>query len=479
MTTATTPRTRRLRIAAIVTATLAALAAALYVIDTRTDAISCGLRIPAKLDASTPAKQGGFELMGITRGRKDHGWEFATADGKQNAYVFAEAGDSELGIKCLWRPPVPGAELPGWDGKFHVTGRASTGSCFPLSFSTTDQINGKSIYHESTYGHPQNDAPLSFAPVIAIHIPGSYPKTYRWIDVTIESSDGHKACWRISRLPRTHRSIPAKIDDATTVTVANGVSVAATAQMYSESSSWCDVTYKLSPHAGPKGETWQFTQLSGLAHTEWETRDAELDLKSINPSKDIGGLTRSFSSLKTITTGACGNFGPYPEARHASFIADLTRVALLEETLEFPVTKAALGESGESFIAETRSGVRVKLSLASLDPPEQRAWIKATPGSGSDSFFTNAPFVRPIKSYLVSKYGKPVQIAVAMPGYYPAETQNLKDGTFSVSFGRQRPSANKVLVLVRQRVILERIPVSFTFDRLNMPPAIRKATRTP
>ncbi|HEY3332876.1 MAG TPA: hypothetical protein VGK19_22780 [Capsulimonadaceae bacterium] len=482
-TPATTPRTRRLRIAAIVTGTLAALAAALYAIDTRTDAISCALRIPAKLDASTPAKQGGFEVVGIGRGypaRYNDGR--AGIPGREGAML---PGDTLVSVVCRL-PPSKQLRSSSINSMFHASGRSSTGSKFAI-----DVLEGW-MGHEA---HPSNRGDRLF---FAICLPGTYPPNYRWIDITVTSTENHTATWRITRLPRTHRAIQRTDAVNSAIVTPDGIHAEYVARAVGEN------RWSLSSTA------WQ-TQIGSRSDTHYELIPDLMYYQSEFETKDIASGSADWPygsvcirSLEMWPGGTKVHVaqlvrGGYPETRRVRLFASLARIATLDEVIRFPdlpiVETTSTAKTGSlaylssppaNMAIVTPSGIKVTLLKTeyTLMKDQCRLQVTTTPKLTWADNFNFAPSTRLTSSPLCAKYGKDVQI-IAKSLHHPDVTSIRVDGGVELSFVRSTDSSAKAGTLpirIRQRCILERIPVSFTFDVTKLPidaPAAPKATRKP
>ncbi|HEY3332871.1 MAG TPA: hypothetical protein VGK19_22755 [Capsulimonadaceae bacterium] len=473
ITPTTTPRTRRLRVAAIVTATLAALGAALYAIDTRTDAISCALRIPAKLDASTPAKQGGFELVAIKRSVGSINIE--TKGVVENTMGYESVGNTLIGFRCRWMPkPVRAdAKYPYWSGVFRATGRSSTGSSFKflvlpacVRASFTDPELG------------------TVPPTFAVSLSGTYPDSYRWIDLTVASADGHKGTWRITRLPRTHRTFPVPARVGSDVVTKDGVRVAfasAKARRYDQ------VKYEVFQHpfkAGP-GEHWQYESHMDATETEWETRD-HANRRAENWPPNHSGQPGVLSAGHETARGHADSVDcPYPENHYLRVHGELSRVATMNEPITFhdvPIQESTtLIESGQKEIEyrvnttatmdyRTPSGAVIKLS----GPPFMfgngtgtlvglHFLVRTTPAMSTlDSDFSGKYVPLP-ESPLSKQYGKPLRLTLSADSLKSCTTGMRGDDC--IEFMSDMPpftgTTLKTLPLtLTQHCAIERIPVS-------------------
>ncbi|HEY3332874.1 MAG TPA: hypothetical protein VGK19_22770 [Capsulimonadaceae bacterium] len=472
-TPATTPRTRRKRIAAIVTATLTAIAVALYATDTRTDIVESAVKVPAQLDASTPARQGGFELVKIERGQK---------------------GGTKLRVACLYDPQEP-ATADSWFGRFTASGKSSLGSTFPLGYPTPD-------YDRKL--RSGTERPIS----LTIYVPGSYPNTYQWIDVRLESTDGHNAVWRIGRLPRTHRAIHAGATENTVATGSGGIQLIGSAVLV-DKDVMCDFSFAHANAKMPIGESWQFTPFLSRGHTDWVTTDFEFSQLSSRLFEYDEQPTYRYVSGKTVPGIIVWAYGVYPESRFARCTGELQRVVDFDEYLTFDnVPIRYEGESKGSrhydvyvmdpaspITKETPSGIEVKV----LPPGDMmksvgclNARISTSPGSGLSQSYAMAPSVRLARSPIFKKYHSDAQISVEPVGYTHGGGSPGGMRAWSLNGTESRVSrVAKITLRIRQHSIVERIPVSFTFDisklqvqhvrplHQNKKPAPPKATRTP
>ncbi|HEY3332872.1 MAG TPA: hypothetical protein VGK19_22760 [Capsulimonadaceae bacterium] len=499
ITPTTTPRTRRLRIAVIVTATLAALAAALYAIDTRTDAISCALRIPARLDASTPARQGGFELIGIARGDKD----IPVVTSSEVVHISGGSdGDTVLGIRCRWMPLNMPLDRQGFNGPIRVKGRSSLGSVFELPVNYADQ-------HIAGDSERIREPSVIEPPIFGITIPGSYPPSYKWIDIEVVSTDGHKAAWRIIRLPRTHRAIKDPGNEPETVHTRDGVTIS-----YSYNHKYPfqhNLQYRIShiPFHAPAGEHWEYVPDYTGCQNEWETLENTIRRRRAK-SISVFGCEREITAEHPIAETTADYYNcPFPEARYYRSVGKLLRIATIDEPVAFENVPVAIEPLSimpsnptkpdpnvsyllrpqSKMIATTPSGLALQL----LPYPEHYTFVPGTDGVNASfilsrgmswSSFDLAPLVDVPGSPLTRKYHKPVQIVGRPVGYTIGMYSHGSPSQANICFhgpSAALPTLKKFKLVLRQRVIVEETPMSFVVAGPSRfaAPASPKATRTP
>ncbi|HEY3332878.1 MAG TPA: hypothetical protein VGK19_22790 [Capsulimonadaceae bacterium] len=496
--TTPTPRTRRLRIAAVVTATLAALAAALYVIDTRTDAISYALNVPAMRDWSTPANQGGFELVNVQRGDAGLFGVGTASRSRTGGPPMNYPGDTRLIIRCAW--PNAGMLMNGlWKGQgIRASFRLSTGSVGHLPLGKCRQLDTN---NEQKVGDSQQ---------LEMFIPGHYPSDCRWIDATITSDDGHMATWRIVRLPRTYRVIAANDLFATTFTTPSGVVFKGVPR--SGSKDHIDYLFSVSRSLVrlPPGESWQYTPARELSQIDWETKDIASRRDHYNPTLEDPGATWVYTKAQPGGMGDSA-YSPYPANRFCRFYGDVAHVATLDEHVTFrdvPIGKIPdrLGVAKSDNAALT---VRPPKPLTAISPsgvvirvlPPERygsnldrdlvIGVETSVPVGFYKYYIDAPFVNVPGSPLVKKYRKPIQLGLEfIDSTWSAWSISSGRKTFQVSTKPSNaPTIPSFTVVIHQRAILERYPVSYTYDCTKVPldipklpiaaPAPPKATRTP
>ncbi|HEY3332875.1 MAG TPA: hypothetical protein VGK19_22775 [Capsulimonadaceae bacterium] len=492
---ATTPRTRRLCIAAIVTATLASLAAALYIIDTRTDAISCALHISARLDSSTPARQGGFELVSISRPKMYESIMIQTGAGRETIDYLTAPGDTVVGIRASFMPPLSKPDSRTWHGALRAHGRSSTGSEFEFPVATTYRIDYSSVLVTSV------------PPAVAVVIRGSYPASYKWIDLTVETLDkARHATWRIVNLPRTHRAIPDTAGVNSTVASPDGARAHCVVRRWAPWSRDYDCGFSTELLKDDGKVYWQFTPSPAAAQYSWETRDAAISRRGLKPTIDIPWWTLRFNPPRSPDFDAmmfCG----YPETRRARVFGEFAQVAVLDEKVTFTNIPTCRGwcsglqdSSADAALilnpsremkAVTPSGIVVRMQSGEHAPSQINATnanLEIEPSAGRDDQFAEAPFVRIPLSPLYKKYGKDIQIAVQMEGQSGRTSRTLPGFQSGYTFSGLRhspPTMKSATFVIRQRCILKTIPASFTFDPAKMPTIkpdlcdLGKATRTP
>lgn len=144
--------------------------------------LSEALKVPAKLDSSTPAVQGGFEFLGAARVTED---ERAPRLAYQD--LLLGGGSGFIGSSRIWfRLPVSvaGKSPVPKDDSLKATVTFSDGASYPAQWEMADLSQR----------------------IATLLIPAGHPPS-EWIDISIEEAQG-KAKWRITGIPKTPRAIP-------------------------------------------------------------------------------------------------------------------------------------------------------------------------------------------------------------------------------------------------------------------------------
>jgi hypothetical protein len=217
-----------------------------------------------------------------------------------------------LGIRGNFIPPMPKSKPPdlpfSWARAFKAYARLSGGSEYRLGVMASEP---NSLFDGSV-------------PAFSVEIPGDYPDTCRWIDVTVETVDGHRATWRIVNLPRTHRVIQRPIRFNSTVTTPEGATVKGIPKQLRPG--WRYMDYLLMPVNSAKGEYWQFTPSPDEPRREWETRDVELQRRQSNPTIDYSKWSRLFHSKGGTHVTSLPIFGKDPSSRYLRVFGDIAHI---------------------------------------------------------------------------------------------------------------------------------------------------------
>ncbi|MGI4789385.1 MAG: hypothetical protein ACRYFS_11120 [Janthinobacterium lividum] len=158
---------------------------------------------PAQIDRTTPHAQNGLTLLAVTRGDAQGQYLFPVP---QNlSFLTGPRSNGPPGGIGLWvrgiKPPAPMVQKgkrPVYQMPFYQNPTASAtalnGDFIPV------QIEPVSSFNEN----PQGGQP---APLFLITLPGGYPGGYPAIDLSMNSSPGHSARWRLIRLTSSYHAI--------------------------------------------------------------------------------------------------------------------------------------------------------------------------------------------------------------------------------------------------------------------------------
>lgn len=137
------------------------------------------------LDLGTPLQQGGYTLLKLKL-MDENG--YADLDGQYVLGRHHGMDGTALWILPPWLPPSPAAiNYPSDESDaFRVKALLSTGDRLPLPWNVTTIAGQRLLF---TY------------------LPGGYPDSCHWADITVQDKPGHVAHWRISPLPRMWHAV--------------------------------------------------------------------------------------------------------------------------------------------------------------------------------------------------------------------------------------------------------------------------------
>ena len=454
------------------------------------------LGLPPVLDASTPHTQGGFSLLDVqlpgqqkTRyGQAFAGFQFQGIDFQKD--YGPEAVDTADAVGLWIKPPSLPDGLPAGGsidsqlntlGKaFLVTARLSTGDVLPLEWhlrSTTDWPTGTLVKR-----------------LLFVTLPSGYSDACQFVDFTISDQGGHSARWRIARLPRMHHAVPPPSAFTDTIT-RDGVAVSARA--WHEANS--QIGYVLRPVLPPNSHQWDVVTTSEWHEWEPFAYDGRVKVYKDSGAPVLGRNGIFDTGFGRWYSGGIHNYAGfdfYPRMdRFLRLTCELRQFETCDETVTFHNINVKRGQqSGLAFdssvdcLLVSHSMTLTTPSGVSVTLPTQGQSAGPMMSEGCLNFvLTVKAFDKPTsfaRSPLVRQFGKPVTTSVHFAPPYISSGQTLNPGdtqTYNL-----RPAINPAwhitpkdipripiyldvppvlkdfTVIVRQRVDLQTIPMTFT-----------------
>ncbi len=420
------------------------------------------LRRPPLLDPSTPATQDGYTLVEMRRLPRPS--EPICYGPDRSAFQFSPQG---YGGSALWigsthlpaaenypnspcsfagtlRPGEKETPVRAYARNTRVTGTASNGDVFPLEWWLMSGKEGE---------------------FLMVQLPAGYPDTYRYIDVSLADAAGHKARWRIARLPKMTRALPqtAKVVDHAAVA---GFDVRVAAR-WSGSMTGClepDIVATAPPGAEHQWELACSTPI----RMEWQPlRIAD------RVNHPHGTMHPSFTHGRAEMRGSgSDSYTPYPQAnRFCRLDVAVRQYETYSETITFrdvTVTGNGIGEldtTGPDTLT-TPSGLVVTLSHAyprnertpaTLTANTQVQFRLLVPQANEKLVLPKCPLARQFHRPVSVRFDGPPGAATHMWSSSGKERQGL----FELPKGAPR-FYREFPVTVTYRVDLQSYPMTFT-----------------
>lgn len=411
----------------------------------------------AERDESTPAFQNGLTLLEIENVSPDRSYNY-TDKGPQDgggSSNSAPAADTGLWIKLPPQISIPATCMQSddinCDNIISLTAHLSTGETIPLRW--------------------KNNSSLPNALVILLaSLPAGYPDTVHWADVTVDDHHGGKATWRITHLPSMQHTIPPP-QTAQTHFLQGSISAAAHAyrapapgQLTKEQSILCDITG---------------TILN--AKNDWEVGHMKLTREWEPPNfaaRDSGNTYGAGKVKGKVTFGIAqqpvyfDQPQPYLNAIHwVRLDAILQEFATYDEPVTFHNLTLVKSQAGGRYLAgsqsetvTTPSGVTVTL----VDGQHEKIPFQTFSSDGV-GLLIRYPNTRKLASLphspLWRKHPGLVSVSVEFPPSYSANGSSYGDTEGTYSFRPTKPLPKVIPnfpVIIRQRVDLRTVPMSFT-----------------
>ena len=418
----------------------------------------------AQLARATPAYQNGLTLLAIDNVSPDHTYDFS--DGRQNdtggSMTSVPAADTALWIELPPNVPLPAncydsLHVPCRD-LFTLTARTSDGQELPLRWRPNVSQGGNGPAY------------------ILASIPAGYPDTVRWADVTMEDHHGDTAKWRILHLPPMQHVLAPPVTPQTTFHQGN---ITMTARAY----------HGTDPNGNGYGPM-MLCDISGTitnAPNSWE----------LGPMR----LTREWEAPGYVAPGGGSTFGTNKDARNKVTIEAKRQAVYYNQTEMYPgaihwvLLDAPLQEYGtynetvtfhdlsvvkyrgtggqylsgaQPQTATTPSGVTITL----VDIQHQKLLKNSWGGDGTGLLIRypqGDKYASLPRSPLWRRHKGVISVSVEVPKPYEAFGSSGSGAEATYAFRSDKPLPKlfpTFPVIVRQRVDLRRVPVTFTLPVL-------------
>lgn len=449
----------RLRPVLIALAALVALGLVIRRVDQATHRTFGGRLAVARLARATPAYQNGLALSEIDNVSPDRDYDFSEKgqEDRGGRSPSAPAADTGLWIKLppnvsLPRNCVDSSHIPCRNA-LTLMARASDGSQTALPWRIPSQ-NGNS----PTY--------------ILASIPAGYPDTVHWADVTLEDHHGGTATWRILNLPPMQHVLAPPVTPQTTFRQGN---ITMTARAY----------HGTDPNGNGYGPML-LCDISGSitnAPNSWELGPLRLTREWEPPGYVAPGGGSPFGTNKDaknkVTIEATrqavyyNQTEAYPDATHwVRLDASLQEFGTCDETVTFHnLSVVKYRGTGGRYLSGARpqtvttpSGVTLTL----VDVQHQKLLNNSWGGAGT-SLLIRYPQGSKIaslpRSPLWRRHKGVISVSVELPKPYEdyGSSNGAQEGTYAFRSDKPLPKTIAIFpVIVRQRVDLRRVPVTFT-----------------
>ena len=415
-------------------------------------------RLAPVLDSATPQTQFGYTLVAVKR---------------QESYKYGSVAYLLIRPPSLTKFANTYSVNSEQDGSYEYTDYEHPIGAALLAKATGQTSNGDSLPLQWTVV-----GDLTNPKYIRVEIPGNYPSNCRYIDVTLVTNKGYLPHWRISRLPTMQQMIPENPVVINSITK-NGVTITARAWQNQH-----NIDVQLRPILASKHQ-WDLTVVDQCS--EWQTFVKPTIQATERVSlADYNGKVFEMSLFPT----------PYRSAsRYVKLDCVLRQYETYDETVIFHNLTAtpeenAHGQKSATYFylsvpqaqsVTTPSGVHVTLPLQG----------KGQHGYANSQGLNFILFLEPsnttnllINSPLVKTYDKPVTIGIQVMPPLRLEGWTNNSGAqqnFSAESsqilpnGKLAPLPNQFKdfkVIVRQRVDIQTIPITFTIPVSDMLPRI-------
>lgn len=423
----------------------------------------------ARLARATPAYQNGLTLMEITNVSPQRQYSFSDKgqedNGGSSSYTESDTG--------LWIKLPPNVSLPpGCSGEDYspcrsqmtLTARASDGREMPLRWRTSASRSSR----DPTY--------------ILASIPAGYPGTVRWADVTLEDHHGDSATWRILHLPPMQHVLAPPVTPQTTFHQGNITMTAGAYRGSQPGGSRTGLLILFDLHGTITGTAHQWEVGHLMETDEWEPpgfvpQDAGYTLGA---ERETG---RAGSGIKLeMTHLQIGGDRPDPYINDDHWVrlgVQLQEFETYDETVTFRNVSVVKAPNGSPYIAAdgpqtvtTPSGV----SLTLVDVQHQQQLTHGWDGNGVSLLIRypqNSKFPLLPRSPLWRKHNGMVSVSMQVPKPYYSYGSSTSGQEATYSFHSDKPLPKTFAnfpVILRQRVDLRAVPMTFTLPVLDQAP---------
>ncbi len=427
----------------------------------------------ARLARATPTYQNGLTLMEIVNVSPQHQYSFSDKGSEDNGGSSPSSeADTGLWVKLPQSVQIPmgcsGEDYSPCRNQITATARASDGHVIPLRWHTSASRS--------------SDGPT----YILASIPAGYPSAVRWADVTLNDHHGDSATWRILDLPPMLHVLATPVTPQAMFHQAN-ISVTASAYRGTQSSyNHTNPMILFDLHGTITGasnhwEAGHFTETDEWEPPRFAPQDAGYTL-GINNTANIDGSIK----LELTRLQAAGD-RPEPYIADDHWVrlgAQIQEFETHDETVAFHNVSVVTASNGGFYIAAlgpqtvtTPSGI----SLTLVDVQHQQRLSHDWGGSGF-SLLIHYPqgikYPSLPRSPLWRRHKGIISVSVEVPKPY----DSYGSSTYDSSAGGQEAiysfHANKPLpktfasfpVIIRQRVDLRAVPMTFTLPVLDKEP---------
>ena len=413
----------------------------------------------AQVAKATPAYQHGLTLLDIQNVSPDQSYSYADRNPHSRG-IPPQGVEADTG---LWiKMPSHFSLAPNCDDSIYnqcaatltATARLSDGLSVPLRWRTTNNRN------------TADDV------ILLLSIPAGYPDTVRWADVTVDDHRGDQATWRILHLPPMQHVLgPGTV--AQTMFRSGAIHAAARAYIGPDPNGnikgqtlLCDIKgiVKPSPHQ------WALGPMT-LTH-EWEAPG--FVAASSNSTFGTGtnhGVTHFEATRDPICYDRTQSASAYlPDTHWAQVTAKLQEFETRDELVVFHNLTLIKTKTGNRFLVSsqqqsvtTPDGVTATL----IDPrPDRDAHNSNFPDATAVMIrMTSATPGSLPQSPLWQKFQGVISLSCAMAAPLSAYGSSGNGSEFTYSFQSLKPWPKVIAnfpVIVRQRVNLKAVPMTFT-----------------
>jgi hypothetical protein len=436
---------------------------------------------PGKVDPSTPFIQKSFTLLQVSEIARDGRCAYEelvrmsfvqrlierfrgrNVLPRALASTYVEdhyRGGLGLWIKPAWLPknaPLMATMFSRTQRAFAASGTSSTGEKVPLPASLHQGLNVQWY--------------------VLVVIPGGYPDTFKWMDISLKDKAGNTARWRVDGLPPSHHAIPPPVQVQESAKVAQWTIRARAWRTRNANMPGREdaIGYEMKADGQPGPNQWEITRSD--ATTEWEPATAPGG--SGTATSSLGNPGARFGSEEVVN---------YPRSqRYIQLRGEVRQFDAYDEKVTFRglTVKASQNKNyllvvNKPITETTPSGVSVTLPTQNNAPgqpaptggmSEGLSFSVVLPASGDAKSLPRSP--------MVARHQGPIGIRIQ--GFDPpfAErgwSHSVSGGVHEVSVGMPKPPPKgpiDLTVIIRQRVDLQAISYTLTL------PVVDKKAETP